>query len=219
MLKVCTATAQRATRDRRAPALLTAGLLGLVFGGAPAQAQVQGPPITLRCSSNGLQLNRCPVGTDNGVELVKRRSLLACKPGETWGYDGQGIWVTRGCSADFRIGVAHTPSAAVASPQNSANPMTPQGRLALGSRPPQWAVGTFVARDEYERLDIQLTVAADGRVQGKIGDQAFTGVMTSNRLDTGRHVFSFVHSGTGFYATNERNGQHHIQFNGEMGTN
>jgi len=39
--------------------------------------------------------------TSRGVRLTNQRSGSPCVQGQTWGYDGRGIWVDRGCRADF----------------------------------------------------------------------------------------------------------------------
>ena len=44
------------------------------------------------------------INTDNEVELVKQLSQSACTKNQTWGYDQAGVWVDRGCSAQFLIG-------------------------------------------------------------------------------------------------------------------
>ena len=63
-----------------------------------------GPPsggITITCSSNNGKRNYCPANTSRGVQLSNQRSGSPCVQGQTWGYDGRGIWVDRGCRADF----------------------------------------------------------------------------------------------------------------------
>ncbi len=39
-----------------------------------------------------------------GVQMTNQRSGSPCIQGQTWGYDRQGIWVDRGCRADFYLG-------------------------------------------------------------------------------------------------------------------
>jgi hypothetical protein len=45
----------------------------------------------------------CRVDTHDGVYLVRQRSGSDCIFGRTWGFDREGIWVDRGCRADFEI--------------------------------------------------------------------------------------------------------------------
>ncbi len=36
--------------------------------------------------------------------MVRQFSRSACRQNDTWGYDARGIWVDRGCGADFEVG-------------------------------------------------------------------------------------------------------------------
>jgi Protein of unknown function (DUF3011) len=56
------------------------------------------------CSSDDGRRNLCPTDTRGGVQLLRQRSGSPCDFGRTWGYDRRGIWVDRGCRADFQIG-------------------------------------------------------------------------------------------------------------------
>jgi len=56
------------------------------------------------CASDDGRRNRCPVDTSRGARLVRQRSGSPCNYGSSWGYDRHGIWVDRGCRADFEIG-------------------------------------------------------------------------------------------------------------------
>jgi len=58
------------------------------------------------CASDNGRRNSCPVDTSGGVRLVRKRSESPCVYGSSWGYDRRGIWVDRGCRADFEIGQA-----------------------------------------------------------------------------------------------------------------
>jgi Protein of unknown function (DUF3011) len=58
----------------------------------------------VNCSSEDMRRRYCPVNTKGGVRLVRQRSDANCQYGSTWGYDHRGIWVDRGCRADFEIG-------------------------------------------------------------------------------------------------------------------
>jgi Protein of unknown function (DUF3011) len=57
----------------------------------------------LTCASDGGK-KYCDAQTGRGVRLLKQRSDAPCKKDVTWGYDGLGIWVDAGCSADFELG-------------------------------------------------------------------------------------------------------------------
>lgn len=60
--------------------------------------------VTLTCSSDNGRRNFCPADTQRGVRLIKQRSGSPCDQGRTWGWNEKGIWVDRGCRADFAIG-------------------------------------------------------------------------------------------------------------------
>jgi hypothetical protein len=59
---------------------------------------------TLTCSSDNGSRNYCSADTRGGVQMVNQRSGSPCIQGQTWGWDGRGVWVDRGCRADFLIG-------------------------------------------------------------------------------------------------------------------
>src|SRR4051794_26513099 len=43
------------------------------------------------------------IGRDETVRLVRQLSDARCVEGRTWGWDNRGIWVDRGCRAEFLI--------------------------------------------------------------------------------------------------------------------
>lgn len=58
----------------------------------------------ITCRSNGGRLSRCAANTLYGVQMNRQISNASCIEGKSWGYDADGIWVDRGCSADFMLG-------------------------------------------------------------------------------------------------------------------
>jgi Protein of unknown function (DUF3011) len=58
---------------------------------------------TISCSSDDGHRHYCPADTRGGVRLIKQRSGSACNQGYSWGFDRGGVWVDRGCRADFAI--------------------------------------------------------------------------------------------------------------------
>jgi len=77
---------------------------------------------------------------------------------------------------------------------------------------PSWAVGTFSGYDELERTQVQITVLPGGSVEGRAGNNDFTGSFTSTRLEAGKHRFRVERSGNGFQAIDESNGDHRVLF-------
>jgi hypothetical protein len=73
-------------------------------GAFPSQAPREGT--TLYCASDDMRRNICAADTRGGVQMVRQRSEATCIFNRTWGYDDHGIWVDRGCRADFQIGAA-----------------------------------------------------------------------------------------------------------------
>ncbi len=57
------------------------------------------------CASDDGRRHTCPVNTSGSiVRLVSQRSGSNCVQGRTWGFNNTGIWVDRGCRADFEVG-------------------------------------------------------------------------------------------------------------------
>jgi hypothetical protein len=73
-------------------------LFGIISAGAALGQR------TITCSSDNGGRNFCSADTRRGVELIRQRSGSPCIQGRTWGWDRQGIWVDRGCRADFALG-------------------------------------------------------------------------------------------------------------------
>jgi Protein of unknown function (DUF3011) len=59
---------------------------------------------TFYCASDDFNFHGCRVDTCGGVRLIRQRSDSPCVFGRTWGYDERGVWVDRGCRADFVVG-------------------------------------------------------------------------------------------------------------------
>src|SRR5579883_484978 len=77
--------------------VLALALLGLCSLPTSAQQSV------LTCSSDNGKRNYCVADTRGGVSMGRQRSGSPCIQGQTWGYDSRGIWVDRGCRADFVV--------------------------------------------------------------------------------------------------------------------
>jgi len=59
---------------------------------------------TITCSSDDGKRHYCSANTRAGVRLSRQISGSACVQSQTWGFDNNGIWVDRGCRAEFLIG-------------------------------------------------------------------------------------------------------------------
>lgn len=59
----------------------------------------------ITCSSDDMNRHYCAADTHGGVRLYKQISDARCEEGYSWGYDEHGIWVDRGCRANFQTGM------------------------------------------------------------------------------------------------------------------
>lgn len=75
------------------------------IGGTSSWSNVRGGNVqTVKCESGDERRHTCAVNTNGGVRMVKQISGSPCQQGSTWGYDAGGIWVDRGCRAQFEVG-------------------------------------------------------------------------------------------------------------------
>jgi hypothetical protein len=142
---------------------------------------------SIRCESRNYSRNFCRVDTENSVTLRRQLSSAPCQRNRSWGFDNRGIWVDRGCSADFDFGRGNNSGsgnnnnngAAIAagilgalalgavianSNEQNTQPAPPPPRPVSPQRPPAWVVGTFNAWDPEFRSTVILDVIGDGRV-------------------------------------------------------
>jgi hypothetical protein len=59
---------------------------------------------TLLCESKSGTRSFCRAETAAGVSLLRQVSESTCEQGKSWGYNEQGIWVDKGCRAEFALG-------------------------------------------------------------------------------------------------------------------
>lgn len=62
-----------------------------------------GDAYMIYCASDAMERVWCPADSRFGVRMIRQRSEAGCVEGQTWGYGKRGIWVDRGCRADFRV--------------------------------------------------------------------------------------------------------------------
>lgn len=68
-----------------------------------SQAQWGSGRSTLMCSSDGGR-TFCEADTRGGVRLFRQIGGARCQEGFNWGYTERGVWVDRGCQAEFLVG-------------------------------------------------------------------------------------------------------------------
>lgn len=69
----------------------------------PDEAPSSKRRLTLRCESRSGGPVHCPAETAQGVRLTRQLSSFECELGRSWGFDADGIWVARGCRAEFEV--------------------------------------------------------------------------------------------------------------------
>ena len=79
-------------------ALITVITCGFLTQALPASAKR-----TVTCKSRNGRYNYCRVNTRGGVKIREQISNSPCRKGKTWGFDRDGIWVDKGCSAEFLL--------------------------------------------------------------------------------------------------------------------
>ncbi len=76
------------------------------LGAGSVQAVEEG--YVIRCESRRERDNYCTADTSGGVVLRRTLSKSACIEGQSWGFDATGIWVRKGCRADFDVPRAYS---------------------------------------------------------------------------------------------------------------
>ena len=73
------------------------------LSGSSRGAYQSGNSRTITCESQNGQRVDCGADTRGGVRMVRQLSGSGCQENSTWGYDSRGIWVDRGCRAEFQV--------------------------------------------------------------------------------------------------------------------
>lgn len=71
--------------------------------GGPESDYGQRRDYRIKCESDRFRPAYCPLRRWGDVRLEKRLSDAPCRQYDTWGVDGGGIWVDRGCAAVFVV--------------------------------------------------------------------------------------------------------------------
>ena len=82
---------------------VTAGCRGEFTSGAGYGSGYGGTDQVLRCESKDGRARHCNAPVQRGVRLIRTLSDSACIQGRTWGWDRSGVWVDRGCRAEFSV--------------------------------------------------------------------------------------------------------------------
>lgn len=65
------------------------------------------------CQSSGDDRTHCPADTKFGVAFARQLGEKECVLDRSWGFDGEGIWVSGGCHAQFALGGYRLPPLSV----------------------------------------------------------------------------------------------------------
>ena len=149
-------------------------VLTLTWGVVTPMAAPPAPPSpaggadrNISCYSHNYRYQFCRVDTDNRVRLERQISVASrCVYGDTWGYNSRGVWVNRGCQAEFRVGKdggVNTGAVVGAVAAGAALAAIIAANKSHHDDPvDSWAVGTFRGYDEVEGSDVELTVLPGG---------------------------------------------------------
>lgn len=133
------------------PAAVVAGIACALCAANPASAKNELNGVsTIACLSDNGQRQYCRADTRRGVRLIRQVRGSGCQPAN-WGYDARGVWVDRGCQAEFDLsgGADH-------------------GRDGESSTVKTIAAGTSILVRNSETIDV---MKSDGRVFSGVVDQ------------------------------------------------
>ena len=214
---------------------LAAGLVALLAA-PPAFAR------TVRCESKDNRYRYCRVDTHGDVELHRQLSRSDCRYGRTWGYDHRGVWVDRGCRAEFAVDEGRRSST---SPYDrydyydrddhrhgSGNAAAVAG-AAVGvaliaalvnsknsskhhseDDVPSWMVGRFEGYNTLLHQDVMLEISPSGAVTGRgHGQPSVHGEYDDDGyIEFGGTKFDVERKGTGFILTQRGNADNIIVY-------
>jgi hypothetical protein len=184
---------------------------------------------TVRCESRDYRHTYCPVSTYGDVQLRNERSRSACYYGRSWGYDHRGIWVDRGCRADFAVDEGRRGSysgyGGYDSYDRDRNDGSKAGAavvgVALGAAiaaaivagknknrqddrdvAPSWLVGRFEGYNTEQHADVAMQVSPSGTVTGYLpGGEQVHGTYRDGRVEFSGVLFDVEKTGSGFTLT------------------
>ncbi len=161
--------------------LLIAGII-LLGAQHPAFANNQ----TLICSSNNHEYAYCRANTANQVRLLRQLSSYPCQEGRTWGFDNHGVWVDKGCQAEFAIGSGIGGN---------------NGYQNHGGTVPAWAVGKFQGINQRDHSSATIAISPKGEVIAIWAGQTHTGYFDGYKMTLGNLEFAVQQRGDGFLTT------------------
>ena len=195
------------------------GLCGLLIG---AMALTPMPTLAaekVTCESRHGRYNFCRIDTDGKVELVRQISSDSCREGRSWGYENRGVWVDRGCSAEFKVGHddKHDKHAAVAAGVVGLALIAALAARNSHQKQEQqevqpWAIGSFDAYDRQQSAAINVDVQPGGLVNAHARGDTVAGNLQGDHLKIGSYTFRIHQAGNGFVAVDEADSMHQLSF-------
>lgn len=88
---------------RRNEIWVTRGCQGDFEIGATDGSGFLNVPRTVVCESKSRQRRFCGASISKSVRLSKQLSGSPCEEGRGWGWDARGVWVDKGCRAEFQV--------------------------------------------------------------------------------------------------------------------
>jgi hypothetical protein len=184
---------------------------------------------TVRCESRDFRYTFCSVSTYGDVRLRWERSSSACRYGRSWGYDHRGIWVDRGCRADFAVDEGsrgrysgydyydrnsrdHDSNAKVGAAAGGALLGAAIAAAIIANKQkahaddrdttPNWLVGRFEGYNTQYRTDVAIQVSPSGTVTAFLPEgQKASGTYVDGRIVFGAEEFDVEKTGGGFTLT------------------
>ena len=179
---------------------------------------------TIRCESWGSRYTYCPVQTYGNVTLRHELSRYSCQYGRGWGYDRHGVWVDRGCRAEFAVDEGRRGSYSgydYGDHDRGSKGATAAAGVVLGAAiaaaiiasknknrqddrdvVPNWLVGRFEGYNTEQHADVAMQVSPSGTVTGFLpGGQQVHGSYQDGRMAFSGVDFDVEKTGSGFTLT------------------
>jgi hypothetical protein len=158
-------------------------LVALIAPIVPASADTR----RIRCESRRNRYQYCRADTDNRVRIVRQLGGR-CSQGRSWGYDDDGVWVDRGCRAEFEVGrdgggLSTGAGVAIGAAIGAAvlGAVLASRGDDKSERAPDWMVGRFRGHTyRHGGAEIELDINRDGRIRGYADGESITGQYRGN---------------------------------------
>jgi len=158
----------------------------------------------ITCSSRDSQYTYCRAHTEDVVQLSRQLSSTDCIEGRTWGYDRHGIWVDKGCRAEFTIGRSGYREYNERGYGNyddhrerSHGDYKDYSKKGHGNIP-GWIIGHFSGKNERDHTAASIIVNQNGEVTARWSGQQHTGYFDGRNLRIGDRDFIVKQKRNGF---------------------